>query len=107
MPTSHAGREGARKAHVVREGRRPFGFRRRRDLAGGVNMEYVILGVLIAAAVIVAVLMFSRTIASMFIVAGDGVTTREQKAKQELDGFRTDRDKDAQTAKDYHDSMHE
>ena len=70
-------------------------------------MEYVILAVLVAAALVVAVVMFSRTIASMFFVAGDGMTGREQKAKQDLNLYRGHRDADAQSAKDYHDDMHE
>ena len=75
--------------------------------AGGVNMEYVILAVLIAAAVVVAVVVFSRSVASMFIVAGESATLREETAKQTLDTQREHRDKDAGVAKEYHDAMHE
>jgi Flp pilus assembly pilin Flp len=77
------------------------------DRSGGVNMEYVILAVLIAAAVVVAVVVFSRSVASMFIVAGEGASTQHTKAKTELDKYRQDRDKDAKIAVEYHDSMHE
>ena len=75
--------------------------------AGGVNMEYVILAVLIAAAVVVAVVVFSRSVASMFIVAGESATLREETAKQTLDEQRARRDADADVAKEYHDAMHE
>jgi len=75
--------------------------------AGGVNMEYVILAVLIAAAVVVAVVVFSRSVAGMFIVAGESATLREETAKQTLETQRQRRDSDAGVAKEYHDAMHE
>jgi cell division protein FtsL len=75
--------------------------------AGGINMEYVILAVLIAAAVVVAVVVFSRSVTSMFVVAGESATLREQTAKQTLDAQRKDRDADAAVSKEYHDVMHE
>ena len=70
-------------------------------------MEYVILAVLIAAAVVVAVVVFSRSVASMFIVAGESATLREETAKKTLDTERAHRDDDAGVAKEYHDAMHE
>ena len=95
-----------RTARRTGAGRRGPG-RMLRDQSGGVNMEYVILAVLIAAAVVVAVVVFSRSIASMFFVAGDGVTMQHTDAKKDLDKYRTDRAKDAAVAKEYHDAMHE
>ncbi|MEI6515022.1 MAG: hypothetical protein WCO77_03515 [bacterium] len=77
------------------------------DKTGGVMMEYVILAVLIAAAVVVAVAMFGKTLVGMFDVAGKAATTREKTAKSTLDTTRTEQDTKAQEAKDYHDSMHE
>ena len=77
------------------------------DRTGGVMMEYVILAVLIAAAVVVAVAMFGKTIVGMFDVAGKGATTRHSEAKSTLDSTRSDQDADADAAKQYHDSMHE
>ncbi len=74
---------------------------------GGVMMEYVILAVLIAAAVVVAVAMFGKTIVGMFDVAGKGATTRHTEAKSTLDSTRSTQDSDADAAKQYHDSMHE
>ena len=77
------------------------------DKAGGVMMEYVILAVLIAAACVVAVAMFGKTIVGMFDVAAVGATAREQTAKQALDETRTEQDQNAQKAMQYHDDMHE
>lgn len=77
------------------------------DRAGGVMMEYVILAVLIAAAVVVAVAMFGKTIVGMFDVAGKGATTRHSDAKSALEETRGTQDDDASKAKEYHDSMHE
>lgn len=77
------------------------------DKAGGVMMEYVILAVLIAAAVVVAVAMFGKTLVGMFDVAGKATTTREQGAKQALEKTRETQDADADKAREYHDSMHE
>ena len=70
-------------------------------------MEYVILAVLIAAAVVVAVITFSRAVGDGFLVSGKAVTLREKTAKQTLDTERTRRDTDAVSAKEYHDAMHE
>ena len=75
--------------------------------SGGVTMEYVILAVLIAAAVVVAVVVFSRSLATMFITAGEGATLREETARQNLEMRRADRDADAEVSKQYHDAMHE
>jgi len=77
------------------------------DRTGGVMMEYVILAVLIAAAVVVAVAMFGKTIVGMFDVAGKGATTRHSEAKSALEETRGTQDDDASKAKEYHDSMHE
>lgn len=74
---------------------------------GGVMMEYVILAVLIAAAVVVAVAMFGKTIVGMFDVAGKGATTRHTEAKSTLESTRGTQDADASAAEAYHDSMHE
>ena len=77
------------------------------DRTGGVMMEYVILAVLIAAAVVVAVAMFGKTLVGMFDVAGKGATTRHTEAKSTLDTTRETQDSDADKAKEYHDNMHE
>ncbi len=74
---------------------------------GGVMMEYVILAVLIAAAVVVAVAMFGKTIVNMFDVAAVGTTAREKTAKHVLEYARQEQDKDAAKARQYHDEMHE
>jgi Flp pilus assembly pilin Flp len=77
------------------------------DKTGGVMMEYVILAVLIAAAVVVAVAMFGKTLVGMFDVAGKAATTRETGAKDALKETRDAQDDDAKKAKTYHDEMHE
>ena len=83
--------------------RRVFGEER-----GGVMMEYVILAVLIAAAVVVAVAMFGKTLVGMFNVAAKGATGAHTKAHDTLvSDVRTTQEKDATKAKTYHDSMHE
>ena len=86
--------------------RKPRG-EKRDSRAGGVNMEYVILAVLIAAAVVIAVIVFSRSVAGMFIVAGESATLREDTAKQTLEAQRVRRDEDTAVAKEYHDGMHD
>jgi Flp pilus assembly pilin Flp len=77
------------------------------DKAGGVMMEYVILAVLIAAAVVVAVAMFGKTLVGMFGVISTSSTARETTARSELDSVRSTTDQDKQKAADYHDNMHE
>ncbi|MEI6515865.1 MAG: hypothetical protein WCO77_07805 [bacterium] len=74
---------------------------------GGVMMEYVILAVLIAAAVIGGVIVLSRSIGGGLIVAGEGATLREKTAKQTMDDSRVRRDDDAVQAKADYDAMHE
>ena len=76
------------------------------DEAGGVMMEYVILAVLIAAAVVVAVAMFGRTIVGMFDVAGKGATGNHSGAKDALKATQDKQQQDADKAKEYHDGMH-
>jgi len=77
------------------------------DRAGGVMMEYVILAVLIAAAVVVAVAMFGRTLVGMFDSAAKGATADHSGAKQAQDNTRTKQGTDDTAAKSYHDSMHQ
>lgn len=71
-----------------------------------VQMEYVILAVLIAAAAVVAVVVFGRSVVSSMIAAGDGASLQHTEAATDLEMRRNDRDSDAQKAKAYHDSMH-
>lgn len=77
------------------------------DRAGGVMMEYVILAVLIAAAVVVAVAMFGRTLVGMFDSAAKGATADHSGAKTAQDNTRTKQGQDDKAAKTYHDSMHQ
>ena len=90
------------KAKLDRVLRRLFG-----DERGGVMMEYVVLAVLIAAAVVVAVAMFGKTLVGMFDVGAKGATGRHTAAKAELDATRAEQDTSAADARTYHDSMHE
>ena len=76
------------------------------DEKGAVMMEYVIVAVLIAAACVVAVAMFGRTIVGMFSVAAKGASGDSAAAKTTQDAVRTDQGKNANTAGSYHDSMH-
>ncbi len=78
------------------------------DEVGGVMMEYVILAVLIAAAVVVAVAMFGKTLVGMFDVAAKGATGKHTEAHTTLTAdVRPTQDADAGKARAYHDSMHE
>ena len=73
---------------------------------GAVAMEYVILAVLIAAAIVVAVAVFGKTIVGMFDVAGKGASAQHTEAKSTLDKVQQDQATGAQQASEYHDSMH-
>ena len=73
---------------------------------GAVMMEYVIVAVLIAAACVVAVAMFGKTIVGMFDTAAKGATGDHSGAKQTLDSTQQTQTDDASKASEYHDSMH-
>ena len=73
---------------------------------GAVAMEYVILAVLIAAAIVVAVAVFGKTIVGMFDVAGKGASGQHTEAKSTLDQVQQEQQSGAQQASQYHDSMH-
>ena len=73
---------------------------------GAVMMEYVIVAVLIAAACVVAVAMFGKTIVGMFDTASKGATGDHTGAKQSLDQTQQTQSQDASKASEYHDSMH-
>ena len=73
---------------------------------GAVMMEYVIVAVLIAAACVVAVAMFGKTIVGMFNVAGKGASAQHTEAKSALDTTQSDQESGAKESSEYHDSMH-
>ena len=77
------------------------------DRAGGVMMEYVILAVLIAAAAVVAVAVFGKTLVNMFNVAGKGAAGQHQAAQKVHEKAVTEQNDGAKTAGEYHDSMHD
>ena len=73
---------------------------------GAVMMEYVIVAVLIAAACVVAVAMFGKTIVGMFDVAAKGATGDHSGAKTALDETQQTQSEDASKASEFHDGMH-
>ncbi len=73
---------------------------------GAVAMEYVILAVLIAAAIVVAVAVFGKTIVGMFDVAAKGASGDHSGAKTSLDQTQQKQSEDASKASEFHDSMH-
>ena len=73
---------------------------------GAVMMEYVIVAVLIAAACVVAVAMFGKTIVGMFDTAAKGATGDHSGAKKSLDSTQQTQSQDASKASQFHDSMH-
>ena len=76
------------------------------DEKGAVAMEYVVLAVLIAAAIVVAVAVFGKTIVGMFDVAGKGASGQHTEAKSTLDKVQEEQKSGAEQASQYHDSMH-
>jgi len=62
------------------------------DEAGGVMMEYVILAVLIAAAVVVAVMFFGKNIKKGFNAMGQTVAGESGKAATDVQAMKTDAD---------------
>lgn len=74
---------------------------------GAVMMEYVIISVLIAAAAVVAVAMFGKTIVGMFDTAAKGATGEHSAAATAREATVTEQGKSADEAKTYHDDMHE
>lgn len=91
-----------KKSRIGRVVRRLLGEER-----GAIMMEYVILAVLIAAAAVVAVAMFGKTIVGMFDSAARGATGDHTGAKSAQDATRSTQTTDAKAAKSYHDSMHQ
>lgn len=76
------------------------------DDSGGVMMEYVILAVLIAAACVVAVAMFGKTIVGMFSVAAINTTGEHTTGAQVLDKVQQTTQDESKEAVKYHESMH-
>lgn len=76
------------------------------ETRGAVMMEYVIVAVLIAAACVVAVAMFGKTIVGMFDVAAKGASGDHSGAKETLDQTQQTQNADAAEASEFHDSMH-
>jgi hypothetical protein len=70
-------------------------------------MEYVILAVLIAAAAVVAVAMFGKTIVNMFDVAAKGATGEHTAASDARVLTVIEQELSAEESRQYHDDMHE
>lgn len=94
-------RSNLKKSMLARALRKFFG-----EEKGAVMMEYVIIAVLIAAACVVAVAIFGKTIVGMFDVAGKGASAQHTEAKATLDQTQEDQNSGAEQASQYHDSMH-
>jgi len=75
------------------------------DDAGGILMEYVVLGVLIVAAVATAVIMFSGTIQRAFGIMGSTTTGKPQEALNEQNTSRQTEAADDQAAQQYNQQM--
>lgn len=78
----------------------------KRGQRGAVMMEYVIIGVLIAAACAFAVVMFSRSLLYAFDTGSRGATADSARAKSSQADYRQDVTQESKDAKAYHDSMH-
>jgi len=79
--------------------------KRARNRSGGVQMEYVILAVLVAAAVTVAVIVFSRMVAGNAMTATAAAAGEHTKAGQDRVMRAGDRMKDLPAARDHHKKM--
>lgn len=68
-------------------------------------MKYVMLAVLIAAATVVAVVVFSRAVGGGFVTASRGATGNHSEAVRMHHRQQSDRADDAEAARDYSESM--
>lgn len=75
------------------------------DRAGGVMMEYVILAVLVAAAVVVAVMFFGKNIKKGFNAMGQTVAGESGKAANDVAAMKADADTSEQTSEDHRTSI--
>jgi Flp pilus assembly pilin Flp len=71
------------------------------DKTGGVMMEYVILAVLVAAAVLVAVMLFGKNIKQGFNTSTQAVAGQSQKTAEDARTMKTDATK-AETESEVH-----
>lgn len=69
-------------------------------------MEYVIVGLLIAVACLLGIVVFSRAIFGGFDTAQLGATGDSKGSNGAQKHYREHVDADSNTAKEYHDSMH-
>lgn len=76
------------------------------DETGAVMMEYVIVGLLVAVACLLGIVVFSRAIFGGFDTAQLGATGDSKNSKGAQEHYRKQVGTDSETAKKYHDSMH-
>ena len=77
-----------------------------KDEKGAVMMEYVIIGVLIAAACVTAVVVFSRAMFFGFDTAQLGASGDAKKASEAQKNYRGQLEEGIKSAKEHHDAMH-
>jgi len=70
-------------------------------------MEYVVVAVLIAAACVVGVLVFSRATARGWMISGTGTTLQPEKTAEMQKKAQAKTGEETQVGEDYHDSFHE
>lgn len=75
------------------------------DKTGGVMMEYVILALLIGAAVVVAVAVFSKAITGGADAAGKAMLGNPEEAKTALEDARTEQNDSQTQAKEHHSAI--
>ena len=76
------------------------------DESGAVMMEYVIIGLLIAVAGLLGVIIFSRAVFGGLDTAQLGASGDSKGAKDAQVHYRSENDKEAKNAGEFHDSMH-
>ena len=69
-------------------------------------MEYIIIAVLIAAACVLGVVTFGRSILYGFDLLGLSASGDSQKAAEAQKVYRSQLEQNSKAASDYHDSMH-
>jgi len=75
--------------------------------SGAVMMEYVIVAVLIAAACVVGVLVFSRTVARGWAISGTGTTLQPGKTAEMQKKSQEKAREETEVGENYHDTFHD
>jgi len=107
---AQASRQAATEKGITKSGNR---FRHsvtpsfRHSQSGAVMMEYVIVAVLIAAACVVGVLVFSRSVARGWMISGTGTTLQSGKAAELQKKAQDKAAEESKIGENYHDSFHD